>query len=144
MELMSPWDREEIVMEEMVYKAANNYGNHYCSIAAPRWCKTRYEIGKISVPRIGYLMAFDTLENALHFCNRFCGGARGWIILEGLGVVEPLEIKWLVAGSEIYEEELVERFWEDPVENVPGQFMIVPTGTVFLSSFLPKKIVTEH
>jgi len=94
-----------------------------------------FRIGKTSVPTIGKIFVFDTLENATNF---WMNHSR-YMILEGTAT-NPTKPKYICCGSSSFH---VEMFWKLKKNKKTVRFWRLKpvTGTLFANSFTPVKVV---
>lgn len=88
-----------------------------------------YEVGKFTYPSIGYIMAFDTLENASSVIRGI--EHEVWV---ASAQIAPFYTDWLPFPNE--SPDCIELFWANPN---PYQYrnydlLDVPRGTVFCES----------
>lgn len=99
-----------------------------------------YEIGKTTMPHIGKIFVFDTVEHAYLFTRKFYFGSD-FQLFYGTGT-NPEYIK-LMAFNPLAEE--CTKFWKLRKNKKRLDKMnidIVPNGTVVVDSFTPTKMYT--
>ena len=92
-----------------------------------------YKIGEITLPKIGRIFVFDTLEHAYDFMRKFVGDT----IFEG--IVTDIGVPRIISPLDVFG---VEDFWK--IKRLHRRNIFhkePPTGTRSCSSFTPTKIV---
>jgi len=95
----------------------------------------KYHIGENTVPVIGRLFGFDTVENAIHFIKYFQYGSA---VLEG-EAENVGRVKFLAEVKDVLD------FWKTKkMKKKLHNVYKAPLGTISFSSFVPTKVVYKR
>lgn len=113
----------------------------YTSIMAPPKLKVTYAVCKESLPPVGALFCFETLEYAMSYLDRYLIPESGYYhIMVGKANYSPFQIR---SEPFSHTELVITQFWESVMHDKKlfpfGKTLAL--GTVIVASFIPLQII---